>query len=78
MWPEPIAGDDGDLFEYSVPADARGIGRRLHFKSPPDFEDPMDMNRDNVYEVTLTVVDTFGPDGPEEHQDHSQQRGREG
>ena len=26
----------------------------------PDFENPMDMNRDNVYEVTLTVVDTSG------------------
>ena len=37
-WPEPIAGPDGALFEYSVPADARGIGRRLHFMSAPDFE----------------------------------------
>ena len=31
-WPEPIGGPDGALFEYSVPADAQGIGRRLHFK----------------------------------------------
>ena len=62
-WPEPIAGPDGALFEYSVPAEARGIGRRLHFKSAPDFENPMDANRDNVYEVTITVVDTAGLSG---------------
>ena len=64
-WPEPIGGDDGSLFEYSVPADARGIGRRLHFKEAPDFEEPMDMNGDNVYEVTITVVDTAGLMGAE-------------
>ena len=62
-WPEPIGGPDGALFEYSVPADARGIGRRLHFISPPDFENPMDANRDNVYEVTIMVVDTAGLTG---------------
>ena len=52
-WPEPIGGDDGGLFEYSVPADAQGIGRRIHFKDAPDFENPMDANSDNVYEVTI-------------------------
>ena len=57
-WPEPIGGADGSLFEYSVPADAQGIGRRIHFKESPDFENPMDANRDNVYEVTITVVDS--------------------
>jgi hypothetical protein len=62
-WPEPIGGPDGALFEYSVPADAEGIGRRLHFKSAPDFENPMDANRDNVYEVTINVVDTAGATG---------------
>ena len=57
IWPEPIAGPDGALFEYSIPAD--GIGRRLHFKNAnlPDFENPMDANRDNVYELTITVRD---------------------
>ncbi len=55
-WPEPIAGPDGSLFEYSVPGN--GIGRRLHFKSQPDYEHPMDANRDNVYEVTIRVVDS--------------------
>ena len=63
-WPDrPIAGPDGRLFEYSIPAD--GIGRRLHFKNMylPDFENPMDANRDNLYEVTITVEDTEGDTG---------------
>ena len=54
-WPEPIAGPDGHLFEYSTPDN--GIGRRLHFMSPPNYEDPQDANRDNVYEVTIRVID---------------------
>ena len=58
-WPEPISGPDGRLFEYSTPAD-NSIARRLHFKNPPDFENPMDANRDNVYEVSVRVVDTRG------------------
>ena len=58
-WPAPIAGPDGALFEYST----HGDGRRLHFISPPDFEDPMDANRDNVYEVTLRVTDKLGAVG---------------
>ena len=62
-WPEPIGGPDGALFEYSVPAQAQGISRRLHFKSAPDFENPQDANRDNVYEVALNVVDTAGATG---------------
>ena len=61
-WPEPIAGPDGHLFEYSTPTD-NSIARRLHFKSPPDFENPMDANRDNVYEVTVRVVDTSNAAG---------------
>ena len=61
IWPEPIAGPDGALFEYSIPAD--GIGRRLHFKEAPDFENPLDANRDNVYEVTITVQDSAGAMG---------------
>ena len=55
-WPAPIAGDDGALFEYSTPDN--GIGRRIHFINPPNFEDPQDANRDNVYEVTIRVVDS--------------------
>ena len=56
-WPEPIGGPDGHLFEYSVPADARGIARRIHFISPPDFENPLDEDGDNVYQVTIKVID---------------------
>ena len=33
----PIMGDDGHLFEYSVAED--GISRRLHFKSPPGLRE---------------------------------------
>ena len=63
IWPEPIAGPDGALFEYSTPDD--GIGRRLHFKKTnlPDYEKPMDENRDNVYEVTVIVRDNGGATG---------------
>ena len=62
-WPEPIAGPDGALFDYSTPSN--GIGRRLHFKeaNPPDYENPMDDNRDNVYELTIRVMDNSGDVG---------------
>ena len=55
-WTTPIAGPDGELFEYSTGSG----GRRLHFISPPDFEHPGDSNRDNVYEVTLVVAGSEG------------------
>ena len=58
-WPAPIAGPDGALFEYSTDS----TGRRLHFIDPPDFEDPQDADRDNVYEVTLRVTDRAGAIG---------------
>ena len=61
IWPEPIGGADGALFEYSIPED--GIGRRLHFISVPDFEDPKDADGDNVYEVTIMVEDSAGAAG---------------
>lgn len=60
-WPEPIAGPDGALFEYSVHTD--GISRRLHFITPPNYEDPMDADGDNVYEVIVRAVDTGGAMG---------------
>ena len=56
-WPDqPIPGADGTLFEYSVPDN--GIGRRLHFKEAPNYEDPKDADGDNVYEVMVTVFDS--------------------
>ena len=62
-WPEPISGPDGALFEYSTPTDARGIARRIHFIDPPDFENPMDEDKDNVYEVTIVAEDDEGASG---------------
>ena len=38
------------------PDDSRGRGV-LTFASPPDFENPADADRDNVYEVTVEVTD---------------------
>ena len=63
IWPEPIAGPDGDLFEYKIPDD--GIGRRVLFKKAnlPDYENPMDANEDNVYEVTIVLRDNSGAPG---------------
>ena len=60
-----IGGDDGHLFEYSTPVGEEDIGRRLHFKKTdlPDYENPMDDNRDNVYEVTVIVQDNAGLTG---------------
>ena len=51
-----VAGADSALFRLDTPDD--GIGRRLHFRNAPDFEDPQDADRDNVYEVTVVVCDT--------------------
>ena len=56
-----LVGPDGALFEYSTPTD--GISRRLHFKAPPDYEDPKDQNRDNVYEVWVRATDNRGVSG---------------
>ena len=60
-----IGGLDGSYFEYSTPVDEPDIGRRLHFKKAnlPDYENPMDDNRDNVYEVTVIVQDNAGLTG---------------
>ena len=57
-----IGGVDGSHFEYSTPVGEEDIGRRLHFKKTdlPDYENPMDDNRDNVYEVTVIVQDNAG------------------
>ena len=60
-WPTPIAGPDGALFEYSSAGST--YGRRLHFRSPPDYEDPRDSDGDNVYELTLRVFDSAGATG---------------
>ena len=61
-WPDNlIPGPDGQWFEYSTPDD--GISRRLHFITPPDYENPKDQYRDNVYEVCVTAIDNRGIPG---------------
>ena len=49
-----LEGDDAGAFDHS----GRFEPRYLQFKEAPDFENPTDMNRDNVYEVTLVATDT--------------------
>ena len=49
-----LEGDDADAFDQS----GRFEPRYLQFKVAPDYENPTDMNRDNVYEVTLVATDT--------------------
>ena len=58
-----VGGDDGHLFDLSGAPD--GIGRLLRFKegNEPNFEKPMDADKDNVYEVTIKVTDNAGAEG---------------
>ena len=49
-----LEGDDAGAFDHS----GRFEPRYLQFKVEPDYENPTDMNRDNVYEVTLVATDT--------------------
>ena len=52
-----LEGRDGSFFELGTPGD--GIGRTLHFRKPwPDYEKANDRNGDNVYEVTVVVIDS--------------------
>ena len=50
-------GADGD--DFAIVADSRGRGV-LTFARPPDFENPTDADRDNVYEVTVVATDDDG------------------
>ena len=69
-----LAGPDGDLFEITgdndgtTPTDDGAMATLafdpLKFEGDgPDFEDPKDANKDNVYEVTLVVTDSIGVTG---------------
>ncbi len=49
-----LTGDDASNFTISI------SGGALTFNNPPDFEDPADANRDNVYELTVVVADDQG------------------
>ena len=62
--PSPtLSGPDANLFRImnrdgDIPSDnpARRAGN-LMFKAAPDFENPVDMHRDNVYLVTIVATD---------------------
>ena len=72
-----LAGDDGDKFVIDTNNDVAGLQNigetaRLAFRPAtvegmpyfvPDFEKPGDVNKDNVYEVTLVVTDSLGKTG---------------
>ena len=49
-----LEGDDAGAFDHS----GKFEPRYLQFKVAPDYENPTDMNSDNVYEVTLVATDT--------------------
>ena len=49
-----LEGDDAGAFDHS----GRFEPRYLQFKVAPDYENPADLNKDNVYEVTLVATDT--------------------
>ena len=50
-----LSGDDKDAFELGS-ADSSG-NQSLTFKDTPDFENPTDTNKDNVYKVTVEASD---------------------
>ena len=49
-----LEGDDADAFDLSGLFEPRF----LQFKAAPDYENPSDANKDNVYEVTIVATDT--------------------
>ena len=69
-------GADKDLFEINQQEESSSGGPEqrdevilvdvLNFKSPPDFENPQDHNKDNIYEVEVELinVDDGGSDVP--------------
>ena len=48
-----LSGADADQFHIST-------GGALNFTNPPDFENPTDVGRNNVYNVTVTATDSGG------------------
>ena len=52
-----VTGTDAGDFTITSDSSSRGV---LTFSSPPDFENPTDLNLDNVYEITVVVTDEQG------------------
>ena len=48
-----LSGSDGNLFSLT----GRNSWRALWFNSPPNYEDPVDADADNEYEVTIEASD---------------------
>ena len=46
-----FSGSDGDFFYM----DDHGDNGHLKFRVPPDFDNPADRNRDNVYDISMTA-----------------------
>ena len=51
-----MSGADASKFDITT----NGAMRTLSFKANPDFESPGDSGRNNVYEVTVKVIDSEG------------------
>ena len=52
-----LEGDDSGDFTILRDSSGRGV---LNFNSPPDFENPLDSNLDNDYELTVVATDEDG------------------
>ncbi len=50
-------GVDKELFELGVCNTIRCAAKQLTFKTAPDFEDPIDFDQDNNYEVVVSASD---------------------
>ena len=49
-----ISGTDAELFTFD------SVSREISFIEPPDYEEPLDSDGDNVYNLTVTVYDALG------------------
>ena len=52
-----LDGNDADAFTITPDSSGRGV---LAFISPPDFEDPDDIDLDNIYELAVVATDGEG------------------
>ena len=53
-----LMGDDSDKFEFVELAPPLDHSKMVAFKVKPDFEEPGDSDRNNIYEVTVRASDT--------------------
>ena len=52
-----VTGTDAHVLTITGDSSGRGV---LTFTGPPDFENPADSNRDNLYEITVVATDEQG------------------